>query len=89
MILSLWSVACVAFGIYFVLFYYNSFSQKLKATCFRNLTALIQQERETRNFPTINKIVSALDCQNYYGFLASLVRKIIKSMTGSARPHLN
>ena len=39
-----------------------------------------------RNFPTniINKIISALDCQNYYGFLASLVRKIIKSMTGKS-----
>ncbi|KAI6651638.1 E3 ubiquitin-protein ligase HUWE1-like [Oopsacas minuta] len=54
---------------------------KLKAACFRNLTALLQQEREPRSCPIINKIISALDCQNYYGILASLVRKIIKTMT--------
>lgn len=54
------------------------FGQEVKASCLRALTAMIHLERD----PKLSAIIEATGASTYHGFLPSLVRECIASLTG-------
>ena len=52
--------------------------QEVKASCLRALTAMIHLERD----PKLSAIIEATGASTYHGFLPSLVRECITSLTG-------
>ena len=55
------------------------FVQEVKASCLRALTAMIHLERD----PKLSAIIEATGASTYHGFLPSLVRECITSLTGA------
>lgn len=53
--------------------------QEVKASCLRALTAMIHLERD----PRLSAIIEATGASTYHGFLPSLVRECITSLTGN------
>jgi len=53
--------------------------QEVKAGCLRTLTAMIHLERD----PKLSAIIEATGASTYHGFLPSLVRECIASLTGT------
>ena len=53
--------------------------QEVKASCLRALTSMIHLERD----PRLGAIIEATGASTYHGFLPSLVRECITSLTGT------
>ena len=61
------------------MYLHGDMMQEVKAGCLRTLTAMIHLERD----PKLSAIIEATGASTYHGFLPSLVRECIASLTGT------